>query len=55
MRKLKTIFMATLLLMVLIFSGCRESDRVSRNISRNADNFKDLQFLTCERINVFYA
>ena len=36
MRKIKTIFMATLLLMVLIFSSCRESDRVSRNISRYA-------------------
>lgn len=28
-----------LVLMLLIFSGCRESDRVSYNISKEADNF----------------
>ena len=46
MRKSKTIFITILLLMVLIFSGCREADRVSRNISRNADNFNVIRRLT---------
>lgn len=46
MRKSKTIFITILLLMVLIFSGCNESDRVSRNISLNADNFNVVRRLT---------
>lgn len=35
-----------LILMVLILGGCRESDRVSRNISKNADNFNVVRRLT---------
>jgi outer membrane lipoprotein-sorting protein len=42
----KAIFIASILLVLVILAGCSESERVSYNLSKEADNFNVVRQLT---------
>lgn len=44
--KRKIILVVTLTLMVLLIAGCREADKVSYNLSKEADNFNNVRQIT---------
>ena len=44
--KRKFILVVTLTLMVLLIAGCREADKVSYNLSKEADNFNNVRQIT---------
>ena len=44
--KRKIILVITLTLMVLLIAGCREADKVSYNLSKEADNFNNVRQIT---------
>lgn len=44
--KKKIIVLMTALVMLLAFTGCRQADRVSYNLSKEADSFNEVRQLT---------
>ena len=44
--KRKIILVVTLTLMVLLIAGCREADKVSYNLSKEADSFNNVRQIT---------